>query len=73
MTPTTLKAARAGLGITQADLAMKAGVHPKTIANFEQGIHRKNAPTMPKIEAALESMGAIISAETVSFIPSHSQ
>ena len=52
ITATTLRAARAGLDWSQADLATAAGIHPKSVAYHERaGRPRRpteNTPAIPK-------------------------
>ena len=50
-------AARDLLGLTQAELAVLAGVAEKTIANFELGKHDPYEATVDKIRAELERRG----------------
>ena len=71
MTPTTLKAARAGLGWTQAELAAHAEIHYKSVANAERSNTRPRRISpdnvLPKIEAALARHGVTISGNAVHF------
>jgi transcriptional regulator with XRE-family HTH domain len=45
ITPEELRAYRTRLGYTQAELARAIGVHPKTVAIWEQGQQRQREPT----------------------------
>jgi transcriptional regulator with XRE-family HTH domain len=53
------RAARALLGLTQADLAAQSGVSLRTIANFESGEHQPIPTISAAIQHALESAGII--------------
>lgn len=53
MTPTTLKQARAAMGLTQAQLAAKLRVTSTTVARWEQGVH----PIPEWVDAFMEVLG----------------
>jgi transcriptional regulator with XRE-family HTH domain len=57
MTPAQVKAARALLGWTQADLADRANLGTATIADFERGKRRPYPATVAAIVAALAAEG----------------
>lgn len=58
ITKDQIKAARAILGITQAELARKAGVSLATLNSIERGVeHDPRVSTLSKIRAALEKLG----------------
>jgi transcriptional regulator with XRE-family HTH domain len=62
MTPAQCRAARALLAMHQADLAEKAKVARKTLADFEGGKSTPQPRTLDAIQRALEEAG-------VEFIP----
>ena len=49
--PGQIRAARLrlGLGLTQEDLARRAGVHVRTVRNAERGIHRAGRRTLRRL------------------------
>jgi DNA-binding XRE family transcriptional regulator len=49
--------ARRKLGLSQAELARRAGVRPETLNRIEQGRNKPSVPTMAKIDRALEEAG----------------
>lgn len=57
MTPSTCKAARAGLDIGVRELAQRAEVSTNTVSRFETG-GALQARTVKAIQAALEAAGA---------------
>ena len=57
MKGTQIKAARALLGWTQADLAERARINRRTVANIESGKHVANPPTLAFIGRAFEAAG----------------
>lgn len=59
MTPETCRAARALLGLTQAELATAASVGLSTIKNYETGAYEPIANNRTAIKAALENAGAV--------------
>lgn len=59
ITPEQCRMARAGLHISQADLARKAHVAPATIAEFEKGRRTPYDRTVRDIQRVLEEAGAI--------------
>lgn len=46
--------ARRKLGLTQADLARRAGIRPETLNRIELGRSKPSVPTIAKIEKALK-------------------
>src|SRR5258708_35981795 len=52
-TPETCRAGRALLGLSQADLAGRAGVARLTVADFERAARKPVATTLDAIRAAL--------------------
>jgi transcriptional regulator with XRE-family HTH domain len=62
ITPEQSRAARALLGWSQGDLATKAEVTQKTVAEYELGNRQPYASTMGKMRGVLERAG-------VEFIP----
>ena len=52
--------ARAGLHMSQADLARRADVAPATIAEFERGRRTPYDRTVRDIQRVLEDAGAIV-------------
>lgn len=57
-----VRAARSLLGWTQAELAVKADLSRKTVADFEQGKRSARNGTMRRLEFALRAAG-------VTFLP----
>ena len=49
-----VKDARVAKGLTQTELAKKAGVHSNTIAKIEQGIQQPSYPTIKKLSKILD-------------------
>jgi ribosome-binding protein aMBF1 (putative translation factor) len=47
--------ARRRLGLSQAELARRAGIRPATLNRIEQGKHAPSVATMKKIDRALET------------------
>jgi ribosome-binding protein aMBF1 (putative translation factor) len=47
--------ARRKLGLTQADLARRAGIRPETLNRIEQGKHAASVATVEKLDRALKS------------------
>lgn len=58
-----VKAARALLGWSQADLALQAGVSTSTIADFERGQGRTAPATVEAIRTAIEAAGVAMIAD----------
>ncbi|WP_156503174.1 helix-turn-helix transcriptional regulator (plasmid) [Tistrella mobilis] len=58
ITPEQCRMARAGLHMSQADLARRANVAPATIAEFEKGRRRPYDRTVRDIQRVLEEAGA---------------
>lgn len=58
MTPKQCRMARAGLGMSIADLAGAADVRVATVSHFERG-GESYASTVKKLRAALEKRGAV--------------
>lgn len=69
--PNMIRAARAGLGWTQEELAELAGVHHKSVALAEQEGRRRTRQTPnavePKIWAAFAQHGVKLEASTLTF------
>ncbi|MGE4483208.1 helix-turn-helix domain-containing protein [Acidocella sp.] len=57
--------ARAGLRLSQAELARRAGVSPATLTEFEKGTRSPYERTIRDIQKALENAGAIFTPEGV--------
>jgi DNA-binding XRE family transcriptional regulator len=49
---------RRALGLSQAELARRAGIRPETIIRLEQGKHSASVPTVDKIDRALRAAEA---------------
>jgi DNA-binding XRE family transcriptional regulator len=47
--------ARRRLGLSQAELARRAGIRPETLNRIEQGKNKPSVPTMAKIDRALRA------------------
>jgi transcriptional regulator with XRE-family HTH domain len=45
---------RRRLGLSQAELARRAGIRPETLNRIEQGKHSPSVPTVEKIDRALQ-------------------
>ncbi len=50
--------ARRRLGLSQVDLARRAGIRPETLNRIEQGRNKPSVPTIAKIERALKAVAA---------------
>lgn len=59
ITAAQARGARAMLGLHQEDLAKQAGVTRSTLATFEAGETSPHGPTLRRIQAALETAGAV--------------
>ena len=46
--------ARRKLGLSQAELARRAGIRPETLNRIEQGKNKPSVPTIAKIDRALK-------------------
>jgi transcriptional regulator with XRE-family HTH domain len=57
MTPETCKAARALVGLSQAELAERAGVLPLTVRRYETGQSEPSHKTWRSLRTALERAG----------------
>lgn len=57
MTPDQCRMARAGLHMSQVELARRAGVAPATIAEFEKGHRTPYLRTVRDIQGVLEKAG----------------
>jgi transcriptional regulator with XRE-family HTH domain len=51
--PGRVRAARLRLGLTQEELARRAGVHVRTVRNNERGCYGPSRPTLLRLEAVL--------------------
>lgn len=49
--------ARRKLGLSQAELARRAGIRPETLNRIEQGKNKPSVPTVAKIDRALKEAG----------------
>lgn len=49
-----IRNAREASGLTQLEIANKAGVHPNTIAKIERGIQEPSYPTLKKLAKVLD-------------------
>src|SRR5438270_454325 len=49
---------RRKLGLSQADLARRAGIRPETLNRIEQGRNKPSLPTIAKIDQELKAAGA---------------
>lgn len=49
--------ARRRLGLSQAELARRAGIRPETLNRIEQGRNKPSVPTIAKIDRALKVAG----------------
>ncbi len=47
--------ARRKLGLSQAELARRAGIRPETLNRIEQGRHKPSVPTIAKLDRALQA------------------
>ena len=67
MTPQTLKAARAGLSLSQKELAREARVHRRTVCNFESGKAGHTPEVCERLQAALARRGVAFTDQGVTF------
>lgn len=70
MTPSLIRAARAGLNWTQQRLAQEAEIHPKAVAYWERPGNVPGKPTVgaiPKIMAAFARHGVTITGSRITF------
>jgi DNA-binding XRE family transcriptional regulator len=49
---------RLALGLSQAELARRAGIRPETLNRLEQGKHSPSVPTVDKIDRAIRAVEA---------------
>jgi predicted transcriptional regulator len=63
LTPEQIRGARAMLGLTQAELAKRAGMSTTGLNNIEKGSADPKASTLRAIQAALEQAGVQFIAE----------
>ncbi len=49
---------RRKLGLSQAELGLRAGIRPQTLKRIEQGQHKPSVPTIDKIDRALKKAEA---------------
>ena len=49
--------ARRKLGLSQAELARRAGIRPETLNRIEQGRNKPSVPTIAKLDRALKEAG----------------
>jgi transcriptional regulator with XRE-family HTH domain len=59
MDPATARAARALLGLTQTELARRAGIGLSTLQTYEGAVRATGAANIARIKAALEDVGAV--------------
>jgi transcriptional regulator with XRE-family HTH domain len=57
ISPAQLRAARAWLGLTQAELALRAGVGRGVIAEYERGSRLAHPSSLTSLKSALEELG----------------
>ena len=50
---------RRKLGLSQAELAQRAGIRPETLNRIEQGRNKPSVPTIAKIDKALRAAGKV--------------
>ncbi len=69
MRPEVIRAARAGLGWSQEQLAQEAGVHQKSVAYWERGGGGPGARsrTLPAMQAAFAKHGVVIVGQAIHF------
>ena len=65
ISPAMFRAARALLGLEQADVAEKAGLTQRTISNAERGLHSSRDPRRLRV---LEALKATFEKEGIEFI-----
>lgn len=59
----TLRAARERAGLTQAELARRAGVAPNTVARLERGEMEPRPATKAVLDSALRRLGITVHKE----------
>lgn len=57
---------RRALGLTQADLARRAGIRPETLNRIEKAQHSPSVPTVDRIDRALKAVEAELAVEGLS-------
>jgi DNA-binding XRE family transcriptional regulator len=57
---------RRALGLTQADLARRAGIRPETLNRIEKAQHSPSVPTVERIDRALRAVEAELAVERAS-------
>ena len=60
LTPEQIRGARAMLGLTQAELANRAGISTTGLNNIEKGGSDPKASTLKAIRSALEDAGVML-------------
>jgi len=63
MTPAQCRAARALVGLEQADLAERAGIARATLIDYEKGQRTPRRATLAALHAALEAAGVVFLSE----------
>jgi transcriptional regulator with XRE-family HTH domain len=59
MTPEQCRAARGLLGVSQGEVAQKANVGRRTLADFENAVRKPYSRTLRDIKSVLEDKGVI--------------
>ncbi len=77
LTPNQLKAARHGLGLSQDQLAVEAGVHPNSVWRWENvngsGLEHAKSGSMDKIGGTLGRLGIVFPNDGSINIPANPQ